>query len=116
MESADQEGDTSESLNQVHADSNPERQADDSRSRYTGIKKPWDTTMPKPIPQANDNSAMVVNEALGSTQGVITAITHCHGGFIQMVEKRRCYLVCECLLGSRLGESISKTGNFNGRA
>ena len=68
--------------------------------------------MPKHVPQTNDNAALVINGVSGGTQIVITAIAHSHGVFLQLVVIRRGDYVDGCLLGSRLGESISKTRNF----
>ena len=68
--------------------------------------------MPKPVPQDDYNAALVVNETLGSTQGVITAIAHSHGSYLQLEVIRRRDSVDGCLLGSRLGWSTSKTRNL----
>ena len=68
--------------------------------------------MPKPVPQDDYNAALVVNETLGSTQGVITAIAHSHGSYLQLEVIRRRDSVDGYLLGSRLGESTSTTSNF----
>ena len=53
--------------------------------------------MSKPVPQADDHTALVVNESPGSTEGVITAITHGYGGFLQLdVIRRRDSVITAC--------------------
>ena len=85
--------------------------AGDSCNSKTWIQGPCNTMMPKPVPQGEDHAALVGNEFPGSTQGVATAITHGHGGFLQLAVIRRRDSVDCCLLGSRLGSS-SKTSDF----
>ena len=65
--------------------------------------------MPETVPQSDDHAALIVNEFPSSTQDVITAITHVHGGFLQLAVIRRRDSVDGCSLGSRLGWSTSKT-------
>ena len=52
---------------------------------------------------------MVIDESPGSTQSLITAITHDHGGRVQLADIRRRDAMDSCLLGSRPGESTSMT-------
>ena len=68
--------------------------------------------VPKAVPQSDDHAALIVNEFPSSTQDVITAITHVHGGFLQLAVIRRRDSMDSGLLGSRLGESTSKMRNF----
>ena len=59
--------------------------------------------MPETVPQSDDHAALIVNESPGSTQGVVTAITHGHGNFLQLTIIRRRDAVDSGLLVSRLG-------------
>lgn len=65
--------------------------------------------MLKHVPQAGDHAALIVDESPVSTQGVITAITHIHGSFLQLEIIHRRDSMDGCLLGSRIGGSTSYT-------
>ena len=68
--------------------------------------------MPKHVPQAGDFVTLVFNSSPSSFQGVVAAITHDHGSFLQLAILRRRVSIDSGLLSSRLGKSTSKTRNL----
>ena len=68
--------------------------------------------MLKPVQQADDNAAQVVNRASVIMQVVIIAIAQNHSGFLQLAVIRCRDFVDNCLLGSILGESTSESRGF----